>query len=247
MQITHANDTSKNTGKLTKFALLALIDNLEYTIKKLDKKFSKTEWGDYYNNTNYSYTAFNIKKNILNQFINKVKPKKVWDLGGNTGVFSRISSNKGIETISFDIDPVAVEKNYLEVIRKNEKNILPLVLDLTNPSNGIGWDNKERLSLQERGPVDMVMALALIHHLAISNNVPLIKIADFLSNICNFLIVEFIPKEDSKVKKLLSTREDIFPGYNQKNFENVFSERFDILESKKIKESCRTLYLMRKK
>ena len=99
----------------------------------------------------------------------------------------------------------------------------------------------------ERGPVDTIMALALIHHLAISNNVPLDRIADFFHRICGSLIIEFVPKSDSQVKRLLATREDIFPNYTRADFEEVFSKWFVIMKSVDIKKSKRTLYLMQKK
>jgi hypothetical protein len=224
-----------------------LIDNLESIVKKLKWKPRGTEWGDYYKVTNYSSESFLCKKQIISDFLDKIKPNNVWDLGSNTGIFSRIASDKGIRTISFDIDPAAVEINYLESIKRNEINIFPLLLDLTNPSPGIGWENQERVSLLNRDSAEMVFALALIHHLAISNNVPFSKIGDFFSKICNFLIIEFIPKNDSQVQRLLSTREDIFSDYTQRFFENEFDKYFTIQHSVKIKDSERTVYLMRKR
>ena len=104
-----------------------------------------------------------------------------WDLGANTGVFSRLASQRGWYTVALDIDPAAVEHNYLTSRAASEKNLLPLLMDLTNPSAGLGWAHHERLSLAERGPVDAILALALIHHLAISNNVPLRRIAQYFS------------------------------------------------------------------
>ena len=183
----------------------------------------------------------------MSEFLEKLNPKCVWDFGANVGMFSRIASDRGIQTISFDIDPVAVEKNYLECVKKGETNILPLLIDLTNPSPGIGWENRERMSLLERGPADAALALALIHHLAISNNLPLNKIACFFNDICEYFIVEFVPKRDSQVQRLLSTREDIFPDYTQEVFENEFGKYFTIQSSARIKNSERTLFLMRKK
>lgn len=233
--------------KMSHIAFLGLIDNLESAIKRLKWAPKGTEWAEYYYCTNYSSVALDHKKQIIAELLDKTNAKSVWDLGANVGIFSRIASNKGIQTISFDLDPAAVERNYLECVERNETNILPLLLDLTNPSPGIGWQNKERTSLLERSPTDTVLALALIHHLAISNNLPFRKIADFLSRICSSLIIEFIPKNDSQVQRLLSTREDIFPGYTQKNFENEFKNFFEIQSSTKIKESQRTLYLMKRK
>jgi len=146
----------------------------------------------------------------------------------------------------FDIDPLAVEKNYLESSKNNEQNLLPLILDLTNPTSNIGWNNDERISFLQRGPADLVFALALVHHLAISNNVPLYKIAEFFSTISKFLIIEFIPKSDSQVKRLLTTREDIFKNYDEQNFEKEFSKFFKITSSQKLVESERTIYIMEK-
>jgi hypothetical protein len=153
----------------------------------------------------------------------------------------------GVPTISFDIDPAAVERNYLDCRRDGETNILPLLLDLTNPSPGIGWQSRERASLLDRGPADTVLALALVHHLAISNNVPLVKIAELMAGICDRLIIEFVPKSDSQVQRLLATREDIFPQYEQSAFEGDFGKCFMIQHSARIRESERTLYLMEKK
>ncbi len=234
-------------SRISKFKLLALIDSLETTVKNLKWNPKGTEWADYYDITNYSSDAFKCKKDYIEEFLESINPDSVWDLGANTGIFSRIASEKNIPTISFDVDPAAVEKNYQICKEKNETNILPLVLDLTNPSGGIGWANQERMSFIERGPVDAVFALALIHHLAISNNLPLINIAEFFSSISKFLIIEFVPKSDSQVKKLLLTREDIFDKYDKENFEKDFKNYFNIRKCLKIESSERYLYLMEKK
>jgi len=232
--------------KVSRLSFLGLINNLESAVKKLRWRPRGTEWADYYDDTNYASDALEHKKQIVTEFLGKINPKIIWDLGANVGMFSRIASGKGIETISFDIDPAAVEINYLECVKKGETSILPLVLDLTNPSSSIGWQNQERMSILERGPADTVLALALIHHLAISNNVPMDKIAEFIYSICDSLIIEFVPKTDSQVQRLLSTREDIFPDYTQPVFEQEFRRYFTIQEFCRIKDSERTIYLMQR-
>ena len=179
-------------------------------------------------------------------YLHYLKPRTVWDLGANTGVFSRIASDRGINTIAMDIDPGCVEANYLQTLKNGEKNLLPIWIDLNNPSPGIGWENKERMSLLDRGPAETVLALALIHHLAISNNIPLLRLASFFGNICQSLIIEFVPKPDSMVQKLLSSREDIFPDYTQEAFEYEFLKFFNIVKSEAVGDSERTLYLMTK-
>jgi hypothetical protein len=235
----------KKKHNFSKISFLGLIDNLESLVKKLHWKPSGTEWSDYYNDTNYSSNSFCHKKDLVDKFITAVNPITLWDLGANTGMFTRIASAKNIPTVSFDVDPAAIEKNYLKVKNDNEKNILPLVLDLTNPSPPIGWGNSERMTIVERGPAHMVLVLALLHHLAISNNLPFAKIGSFLKKISKYLVIEFIPKSDSQVQRLLQTREDIFYDYNVKSFEEVFSRYFTIIESVKIQDSDRTMYLMR--
>ena len=232
---------------LSKRSFEGLIESLKSSIEKMTWNVDSTEWGDYYSDTNYTEKSFEEKKQFISLAIDQVKPKLVWDMGANTGVFSRLASTKGINTISYDIDPLAVEKNYLLSSQNSEQNILPLILDLTNPSSGIGWNHDERMSIIQRGPADMVFALALVHHLAISNNVPLNKLAEFFSQISKFLIIEFVPKSDSQVKRLLLTRDDIFENYDEKNFEIEFSKFFKIINSKKILDSERTIYIMENK
>ena len=245
----HFADKTINVSKhkLSRFGLVGIIESLESAIRKLKRRLRVSEWTDYYEDTNYTLDAFEHKKQLVSEFLNRVKPRTAWDLGANVGIFSRIASAKGILTNAFDNDPVAVEKNYLECVARGETNILPLLVDLTNPSPGIGWQNRERMSLAERGPVDVILALAIVHHLTISHNVSFNKIASFLSTISNWLIIEFVPKNDSQVQRLLSTRKDIFPEYTQQIFEHELGKTFTIVSSIRIKDSERTLYLMRGK
>ncbi len=249
-QLKYADDTSaknKNRGQMNKNAFLGLIDSLESTIKGLAMKGVKTEWADYYTATNYTEGSLNEKRELVGKFIDQASPNSLWDLGANTGFFSRVASDKGIYSVAFDIDPLAVEQAWLDVKAKKEKNLLPLVLDLTNPSPAIGWSNQERSSFLERGPVDCVMALALIHHLAISNNVPLVTLAEFFAAAGKWLIIEFVPKENSQVLRLLSTREDIFPEYNPEGFEKAFGTCFHQRSKEPIPGSKRLLYLLERK
>jgi hypothetical protein len=243
-----ARRTAGTSGyKMGRLSFRGIVESLESATKQLEWHPHGTEWADYYEDTNYSQEAFDHKKQTVAEFLDQIKPASVWDLGANIGEFTSIASKRGIFTVSIDIDPAAVEKNYLAWVRGKENNILPLLLDLTNPSPSIGWENQERMSLAERGPADVVMALALIHHLAISNNVPLGRIASFLSRICNWLIIEFVPKCDSQVQRLLATRDDIFTDYTQAAFEREFGEYFVMEDSVIIKGSERVLYLMRGK
>lgn len=232
------------TAAMNKQAMTGLVESLDSTVRKLEWKPGGTEWGNYYNITNYSDAAFEHKKQLVREWSARVQPSVVWDLGANNGVFSRVAGEAGAFVVSSDIDPAAVEQNYHQVKAEKTENVLPLLIDLTNPSPSIGWANEERDSFRARGPADMALALALIHHLAISNNVPLLQVADFFAKIGRWLVIEFVPKADSQVQKLLVSREDIFPDYTRAGFEAAFRQRFRIAEAVNVRESERVLYLM---
>ncbi len=234
--------------KISLPAFKALMESIENAVVKLNWALPKTEWGDYYASTNYEDTAMLHKGDLLREYLARVEPVPdiIHDLGANNGFYSRIAAESGANIIAQDIDPAAVEKNYLSGKQQKVK-LLPLVLDLTNPSPAIGWDLEERESFPQRCQSKLVMALALIHHLAISNNVPLEKVAEFFSKISSSLIIEFVPKQDSQVRRLLATREDIFPDYHKDGFELAFTKYFTIEKSVEIRDSVRTLYLLKRK
>jgi hypothetical protein len=242
-----AASTSVKKRRVSTLALRGLVDSLAGAVRALRWTPSGTEWGDYYADTNYSQDALGRKADIVRDFVARVHPARVWDLGANTGEFSRIASNSGIATVAFDVDPAAVEKNYRQSRERKETNLLPLVMDLTNPSPALGWDHDERASLAGRGPADLVLALALLHHLAISNNVPLDRIAHFFSRLGTALVVEFVPKTDSQVRRLLATRTDVFPDYERAGFEAAFAPYFETVDTRSVGDSERSLYLMRRR
>jgi hypothetical protein len=233
--------------KMSKEGLVGLIESLQATVRKLEWKPAGTEWADYYAAHNYTDAAFEHKKALVGDWLAKIEPKTVWDLGANIGVFSRIAAEAGAYVVSSDIDPAAVEVNYRLVKENKEQNLIPLVLDLTNPSPAIGWSNRERDSFLQRGPADAVLALALVHHLAISNNVPLSRIAELFTECGEWLVVEFVPKSDSQVQKLLRSREDIFGEYTREGFEKTFGQWYTVKDSSAVRDSARWLYLMKQK
>jgi len=179
------------------------------------------------------------------EFLAQIAPRRLFDLGANTGEFSYLACQQGIETFSFDVDPAAVEHNFRHCRSHQITNCLPLLIDLTNPSPPLGWNLAERSSLLERGPADAVMALALVHHLAIANNVPLAHVAASFRALGRDAIVEFVPKEDSQVVRMLATRKDIFPDYTREGFERAMETQFRIERHEPIRETQRTLYLLR--
>lgn len=241
---------SIKSRRVSPFALNGIISSLESSIKKLKMPTQKTEWGEYYTFTNYSDKAFEQKRKLVRSMLLSVKPKPgiVWDMGANNGEFSVLAVNEGMYTVAMDIDPIAVDRNYNASSNKLQTaNMLPMVQDCINPSPGSGFMGTERESLLQRGPADVVMALAVIHHLAIGRNMPLPRVAELLAATGKHVIIEFVPKSDSKVKILLASRRDVFAEYDAKHFETAMAKYFKLVKAEPIKNSERTLYLYKRK
>jgi len=245
----YAGDTeaASKVRRMSKQSLANVVKALESATKKLQWKAEGTEWAEYYGGSSYEEGAAAHKRAVVAEYLDEIAPSEVWDLGANTGVFSRIAAGRGIETLAFDVDPACVDRNYRQVRKDGETRLLPLLLDLTSPSPALGWAIEERDSIVDRSSADAAMALALIHHLAISNNVPLGRIAAFLARLAGDLIVEFVPKSDPKVAVLLATREDVFPDYTEAGFEAAFGAIFEIERKTRLEGSERTLYRMRRR
>ncbi len=226
-------------------SLKTIIANLRKLIAKLKSPRGDTEWAAYYDTMlNYSDEVFKYKGVLVARFLDTCDAKSVCDIGANRGEFSKYAAERtGGHVVAYDVDHTAVNQHYLYVRANKKANVLPLVIDLTNPSPAIGWANEERKPLEKRANFDCIMALALIHHLAISNNVPLEKVAENFSRLGRHLIIEFVPKEDSQMKKLLLNREDIFENYNEAGFESAFARYFELVKKEPITGSTRILYL----
>jgi hypothetical protein len=240
---------------LKKTVLLSIIDSLIRTVQRLKPKNKITEWGDYYSATNYTGYSARQKEAIVERYLDTAvcspavegaaeHTALVWDFGANDGRYSRCAIKHGAAVVAFDIDPIAVSRNYLAV-RKSKEPMLPLLLDLTCPSPAIGFANRERKTIGERRKPEVILMLAVIHHLAISNNLPLEMIAAWLAPLTKYLVIEFVPKGDSQVKVLLKTRPDIFPNYSEAGFESAFGNYFRLCDKTKIEESERTIYLLK--
>jgi ribosomal protein L11 methylase PrmA len=180
----------------------------------------------------------------VTRWLDQLKPRHVWDLGANTGHFSRIAARLGARTLALDADPACVDTLVQALEREPAGDILPLVYDLANPTPAIGWATEERMTLRERGPADVLLALALIHHLAIGNNVPLPRIAEHFAQLGRHLIIEFVPKSDPMIQRMLASRPDVFDDYDSKRFERAFDARYELRERVAVAGSARTLYLM---
>lgn len=226
-------------------SLEGIVDSLRRAVHGLRWRPAGTAWGDYYSATNYTDASLAHKNELVSSFLADTGAGIVWDLGANNGFFSRSATGHGRLVVAADMDPAAVERNWLGCRQGRQSLMLPLLMDLTNPSPALGWAHAERLSLLQRGPAGTVMALALVHHLAIGNNVPLEVLARFLAAAGTHLIIEFVPKSDSQVRRLLSTRDDIFPHYDLAGFRESFRTGFEIMREEPVAGTERTLFLMR--
>ncbi len=239
--------TETTRRRMSDRALGTFIEGLRQFISGLRWNLPRTVWGAYDESGSYDDEGLSHKMELVESFLGRIRPATLWDLGANRGLFSRLAVKAGAFAVSWDIDPVAVELNYRDVKTAGEKNLLPLLLDLTNPSPPTGWANAERSSVAGRGPVDACMALALIHHLAIANNLPLGSIARYFASLAPGLILEFVPKDDARVRQLLASREDIFPDYTRSGLEEAFGRLYRIVSAEEIRRSSRVLYLMERR
>lgn len=247
----HSDDGKKENNikvNIKKQSLININIMIQNQISSLKRTKKITEWDNYYENSNYTLKSENEKQVIITKFLEKIKGDKNIgiDMGANDGKYSRLISRYFKNVISVDIDNNAVNRNY-NLAKDNNENILPLIFDFNNPTSDLGFACQERKSFQKRANVKLVVALALIHHIAISNNVPFLKIAEWFSYLGEYLIIEFVPKTDSQVKLLLKTRDDIFDEYSVENFETTFGEYFKIINKEKITDSERILYFMVRK
>jgi hypothetical protein len=237
---------------LSKKAQLNIIQSLYDFIKKLSLK-EHSEWGNYYDKTNYAEDAFNLKSDIINTWISKLNAKTVIDIGGNDGTFVRRITSKIEEALVCDIDNNAVDFNYKTIKENKEQFMLPFVLDVLNPSASIGFNNEERTSFIKRitrFQPDITFALAVIHHMSLSGNVSFDMSAKFFSKFSKYLIIEFPKREDSWVQRLLNNKadfKDYFDFYNIDNFEIAYSNYFEVVEKQPIENSSRVMYLLKTK
>jgi ribosomal protein L11 methylase PrmA len=229
--------------RLPRVAFRRVLTGLRDWISRLEPKDgNKTVWRDYAEINSYSSDEARKKAEFVRQFAAAARPAVLWDLGCNTGEYSKAALEAGTRLcIGFDFDIGAIERAYLRA--KTEKlNLLPLHLDATNPSPSQGWAQHERKGMQERAPADAVLALAFVHHLAVAKNVPLDYVVDWLVGMAPSGVIEFVQKDDPMVRELLRLRQDIFFDYSQDNFERALGARARIQRVEQVSASGRKLY-----
>ena len=218
-----------------------MLEKLTAWIEELDPPEGKTEWSDYAQQNSYNDQSAGMKRRYIESFVSETGCRMIWDLGCNTGDYSVAALNGGAGyVVGFDVDQGALEKGFSR-IREARLNALPLFFDAMNPAPRQGWGQGERQGMVERGPADGILALALIHHIAISGNVPLGKATEWLTRLGNQGVIEFVPKSDPMVQRLLQLREDIFHDYNEENFLFELKKHADIVDIADLPDSNRKL------
>jgi hypothetical protein len=204
-------------------------------------------WSDYTHICNYDTEAEQAKKKLVEEFLQSTQPRQVLDLGCNTGDYSRIAAACGAEVVAADADHDAIEVLYRR-LRKEPAAISPMVIDLGNPSPGLGFMNRERPAFLERVRADCVLVLALLHHLLVSGNLSLDAISEMMASMTRRdLVLEFIPTDDSMFRRLMKFRVDLFGYLTLDSVREAFSKRFVLLKEEPIPNSKRTLLFFRKK
>jgi SAM-dependent methyltransferase len=227
---------------IPKSVVTGLVNRLKKSVAGLRRRDkAHSHWLDYEEQCHYEPEALQHKDRLVEEALARAKPQIVWDLGCNVGRYSTMAARYAQYVVAMDNDEATVGALY-EKIRGQYTNLLPLVVDLLNPSPSQGWAQKERQALGDRGAANFALCLALVHHLAISGNVPLRKIAEWLSTIAEAGVVEFVPKSDPMVQTLLRTRQDVYSGYTQAAFEEALGKHFRITDAARLPKSERVLY-----
>ncbi|WP_276501495.1 hypothetical protein [Terrimonas pollutisoli] len=247
-----SSSNKRNTNVVQHFSkqkLTNLLSSLETLINKLKLPEQKSTWSGYYEEASKRDNYLEEKKKIIGEWLVDLKPsiKTAADIGTNEGEFSKLLAGQNIEIASADFDPFCINRLYLSIKKTNEKNIQPLILDISNPSPALGVNNEEKSAFISRPDVDLVLALALIHHLIIGKNIPFEKVAKLFATLGNYLIIEFVPDQDEKAKFLIAQKSKFIMDYNKDSFESSFKKYFTIEKQKNISGSQRSLYLLKKR
>jgi len=236
-------------GGFSQQKLRHLVQNLETIVKGLrPKAATNSTWNNYYGTTILSRDYLDEKTKIFRQFIGSIPFTSALDIGSNEGFFSRILAEKNVRVLAVDSDPACIADLYRTVREKNIPNILPLCIDLSNPSPAIGFRNAERSSFTERARAELVIALALVHHLVLTKNIPFADIADYLTSLTtDYLIIEFVPLEDEKAQELIRNKETFHKPYDAASFKEQLARHFSIEREAPVPGTARILFLMKKR
>lgn len=230
----------------TEAMVLGLIQGLCAMIEKMRTPDERTTWGGYETDHSYSDNSHQKKKDFVDRHGSARDYKMIWDIGCNTGTFSRICESHARHVISIDGDSKAIDRLYQQEKTRDAQKILPLIIDLRNVSPNQGWRGVERKSLENRAKPDLVVCLALIHHMVISANIPMTEFIDWLADLGGDLIIEFVTAEDSMARMLLRNKVNQYQDYTMTEFERLIARKFMIANSEELKGGHRKIYFLRR-
>lgn len=232
--------TPAQPRRISTFQQRALLDSLRRTIDGLRWE-PQTMWSGYERTTSYTADAAAAKRRLVSEHLDRFGGAWAWDIGANTGDFSQVAAAGGRRVVAVDADHGAAELHYRRLRERSDERVWSVVGDLLSPSPSLGWDLAERPSLFERANADVVLALALVHHLAMGGNVPLAAIAGTFARLGRHLILEFVPKEDPQVQRMLASRRDVFADYSLEAFRAALGPYFSVVSEDHIPGTERTL------
>jgi hypothetical protein len=216
---------------------------LRKLVSRLEWRPGASAWTRYRETSTYSDAETAGKADFVRAAVAEVAPRLTWDLGANDGLFSRVAAEAGSYVIALDSDHATAETLYRSLREADETSILPLVADLADPSPGLGWRGRERRPLLDRGRPDLVLCLALVHHLSIAANIPLAEVVAWLADLGAPVVVEFPSREDPMVARLLAAkRGDAHPDYDRSHFERCLERHFDVERREELSSGTRILY-----
>ncbi len=210
-------------------------------VRRLDWSPSGSVWSDYTTSNSYGEGDRATKEAFVAAVSRARRRRQVWDLGSNTGTFARLAARDADLVLAVDADHLSVERLYRGLQATPATNILPLVIQLADPSPGLGWRGKERRTLEDRGRPDLVLALALLHHLVLSSNVPLELVVEWLWSLGSEVVVEWVEREDPMAALLLAGRPDAV-DYRRDHFEQLLARRFATHARVVLPSGTRVLY-----
>ncbi len=215
--------------------LLRLVEGLEWRPRP-------SRWSGYAEERPYSEEDLRHKADFVREAVCAASPGLVWDLGCNDGAFARVAAPHAGYVVAMDGDHATVERLYRALRASGARNILPLVADLTDPTPGAGWRGRERQTLDGRGRPGVVLCLALVHHLAITANIPLDEVLSWLRSLGGRAVIEFADRDDPMVRRLLANKAIEHAGYSRKAFETLLARRFTVARRVQLPSGTRTLY-----
>jgi SAM-dependent methyltransferase len=222
---------------LQKSIILAAVERLRKLVGRLEWTPERSTWVDYASNNTYDEHSAGMKASFVEKRLATRRSGVVWDLGCNTGRFSKIAAKYADVVVAVDADHASIERLYHDLKREGARTVIPLVGNVADLSPALGWRALERQAFVDRGRPDVVLCLALVHHLAITANIPIHDLVQWLHGLGADLVIEFPLPHDPMVQQLLSAKDQRYDDYALDSFESSLTTYFDIRERLQLSES----------